>query len=62
MMSPRTRNVPRRKSSRALVLNIDKAAQHRFARGLLALFEHHEHAVIGFGRADAINAGDAKPR
>ncbi len=41
----------------AVVLDIDELAQQRFARGLLALFQHDEHAVISFGRAEAVNAG-----
>ena len=46
----------------ALVLNVDKAVQHSFARSLLALFEHDDLAVVGFGRTDAVDAGDAKRR
>src|SRR2546429_9935467 len=42
----------------ALVLNVDKAPQERFARSLVALFEHDEHTVVGFRRAEAVNAGD----
>ena len=42
----------------AFVLNFDELAQDRFARDGLALFEHQHHAVIGFGRADAVDAGD----
>ncbi len=29
------------------------------ARDLLALFEHQQHAVVGFGRAEAVDAADA---
>jgi len=29
-----------------------------FAGSLITLFEHDEHAVIGFGRAEAVNATD----
>ena len=42
----------------ALVLNIDEAAEQRFARSLLPLFDHHQHSVIRFRRADAVNAGN----
>ena len=41
----------------ALVLNIDEPAQQRFARSLLSLFQHDQHAVISFRRAEAVNAG-----
>src|SRR5260370_1022424 len=41
----------------AVVLNIDEPAQQGFARSPLALFQHDEHAVIGFRRAAAVNAG-----
>src|SRR5579872_1511372 len=43
---------------RAFVLNIDELVENRFARNVLAFFERDEHAVIGFGRTDAIDAGD----
>ena len=42
----------------ALVLNLDQLAQDRFARDGLALLEHQQHAVIRFGRAEAVDAGD----
>src|SRR5437762_6019970 len=42
----------------ALVLNVYEAAEERFARGLVALFQHDQHAVIGFGRAETVDAGD----
>ena len=42
----------------ALVLDIDEAVEHGFAGGLLAFFEHDQHAVIGFGGAHAVDAGD----
>ncbi len=42
----------------AVVLNFDQLAQNRFARDGLALFEHQHHAVIGLGRAEAVDAGD----
>ena len=29
------------------------------ARDLLALFEHQQHAVVGFGRTEAVDATDA---
>src|SRR6266851_7984576 len=41
----------------AVVLNIDEPAEKGFARGVLAFFEHHEHAVIGFRRPEAVDAG-----
>jgi hypothetical protein len=46
---------------RAIVLNVHKSAQHGFARDGLPFFEHEQHAVIRFGRAetvDARNGGD----
>ncbi len=42
----------------AVVLNIDEAAQQGFARCVLAFFEHDKHAVIGFGRAETVDAGN----
>ncbi len=42
----------------ALVLNFHQLAQDGFAGDGLALFEQQHHAVIGFGRADAVDAGD----
>src|SRR5258708_1522760 len=42
----------------ALVLDIHETAQEGFARGLVTLFEHDQHSEIGFGRADAVDAGD----
>jgi hypothetical protein len=42
----------------AIVLNLDELAQHGFARDGLPLFEHQHHAVIGFRRADTVNAGN----
>ena len=42
----------------ALVLNFDKLAEDGFAGDGLALFEHEHHAEIGFGRADAVDAGN----
>src|ERR1700676_3506427 len=41
----------------AVVLNIDEAAQQGFAGSLLAFFEHDQHAVIGFRRTEAVDAG-----
>src|SRR5579871_1021066 len=32
----------------ALVLAVDKSAKQRLAGSLMALFQHHQHAVIGF--------------
>ena len=42
----------------AVVLNLHQLAQHGFARDGLALFEHQHHAVVGFRRADAVDAGN----
>src|SRR5580704_6900382 len=42
----------------ALILNLHEAAQERFARNSLARFQHHQHAVIGFRRAQAVDAGN----
>ena len=42
----------------ALVLDIDQAAEQSFAGGALARLEHDEHAVVGFGRAEAVDAGN----
>ncbi len=57
-MSPRTRKRAAAQILGAVVLNFHQLAQHGFARDGLALFEHQHHAVIGFRRADAVNAGD----
>ena len=42
----------------ALVLNVHETAEKGFAGSLVPLFEHDEHAVIGFGRAEPVNATD----
>ncbi len=42
----------------ALVLDVDEAAEQMLRVKSAAFFEHDEHAVIGFGRADAVDAGD----
>ena len=42
----------------ALVEDFDEAAGDVFALELLAFFEEEEHAVVGFGRAEAVDAGD----
>src|SRR5256885_6536545 len=42
----------------ALIEAVDEAAEERFASSLLAFFEHDEHAVVGVGRTDAVNAAD----
>ena len=42
----------------ALVLNVHQAAKQRLARDALAGLEHHQHAVIGLGRSQAVDAGD----
>ncbi len=43
----------------ALVEDLDQLREDLLARDLLALFEHQEHAVVGFGRAQTVNAADA---
>ena len=42
----------------AVVEDFDEAAGDVFALDLLAFFEEQEHAVVGFGRAEAVDAGD----
>ena len=42
----------------AVVEDLDEAAGDVFALDLLAFFEEEEHAVVGFGRAEAVDAGD----
>src|SRR2546429_9998873 len=42
----------------ALVLDVDEAAQESFARSLVALFEHDQHAIVSFRRTEAVDAGD----
>src|SRR5580704_202156 len=42
----------------AIVLDVDKSAQHGFARYGLAFFEHEQHAVIRFGRAETVDTGN----
>ena len=42
----------------ALVEDFDEAAGDVFALELLAFFEEEKHAVVGFGRAEAVDAGD----
>ena len=42
----------------ALVEDFDEAAGDVFALDLLAFFEEQQHAVVGFGRAEAVDAGD----
>src|SRR5579863_484161 len=39
----------------ALVENLDESARNVFAADLLALLKQQQHAVIGFGRAEAVN-------
>ena len=43
----------------ALVENLDQLLNDLLARDVLALFEHQQHAVVSFGRAEAVNAADA---
>ena len=42
----------------ALVEDFDEAAGDVLALDLLAFFEQQKHAVVGFGRAEAVDAGD----
>ncbi len=42
----------------ALVEDVDQLAGDVFALDLLAFFEEQHHAVIGFGRAEAVDAAD----
>ena len=42
----------------AFVLDFDELAEDGFAGDGSAFFEHEHHAVIGFGRAEAVDAGD----
>jgi hypothetical protein len=42
----------------ALVEDFDEAAGDVLALDLLAFFEQQQHAVVGFGRAEAVDAGD----
>jgi hypothetical protein len=44
----------------ALVLNLHKAPQQRLARGALAWLDHHQHAVVGLGRTQTVDAGDRR--
>ena len=43
----------------ALVLDLDEAAQDFLPRNLLPLLQEQQHSVIGFGRTEAVNAGNA---
>ena len=43
---------------RSLVLNVHQPAEQGLPRSLLPLLQGNEHSVIGFGRADAVNAGN----
>ena len=42
----------------AVVEDFDEAAGDVFALEALTFFEEEEHAVVGFGRAEAVDAGD----
>src|SRR5580704_14915602 len=42
----------------AIVLDVDKSAEHGLAGDGLAFFQHEKHAVIGFGRAETVDAGN----
>jgi len=42
----------------ALVEDFDEAAGDVFALDALAFFEEQQHTVVGFGRAEAVDAGD----
>ena len=43
----------------AVVEDLDQLGDDCVARDLLALFEHQQHAVVGFGRAQAVDAAHA---
>ena len=43
----------------AVVENVHQAGNDLVARNLLPFFEHQQHAVVGFGRAQAIDAAHA---
>ena len=43
----------------ALVQDLDQLGDDLVARDLLALFEHQQHAVVRFGRAEAVDAAHA---
>ena len=60
MTSPRTRKVPRRKSTSLAARREDfyQAFGDVFATDFLAALEEKEHAVVGFGRTEAVDAGD----
>ncbi len=42
----------------AVVEDFDEAAGDVFALDTLAFFEHHQHSVVGLGRAETVDAGD----
>src|SRR5207302_2660873 len=44
----------------ALVLNFHEPAQERLAGNSLSRLQHHQHAVIGFRRAQAVDARDRR--
>src|SRR5207248_8435874 len=44
----------------ALVLNLDQPADDVLPRDPLSLFEQQEHAVVGFGRTQTVNAAYAR--
>jgi len=59
MTSPRTRKVPRRKSaSLRLVENLHQPARDVIAPHTLPFFEQQQHAVVGFRRAESVDARD----
>ena len=43
----------------AVVEDVDQARHDLLARDLLAFFEHEQHAVVGFGRAETVDAAHA---
>ena len=60
MTSPRTRKrAAPEVAVVALVEDVDQPRDDLLARDLLAFFEHQQHAVVGFGRTEAVDAADA---
>jgi hypothetical protein len=64
MTSPRTRKVPRLEIGVvAVVEDLHQLGDSDLvARDALALFQHEQHAVVGLGRAQAVDAADAGRR
>src|ERR1700688_765047 len=40
----------------AFILNVDKTAEQRLARGVKTFLQHDQHTVVGFRRAETVNA------